>query len=94
MAPQHSYGPAGTGDSTDDEDRPFISAEFSEKKKAVLGTSSFNKVMGFVNVILALVLAICLALLAVTETQNRRDVTVTSMPYCMCSSASISITLD
>ena len=84
MTPRHSYRPAATGDSTDEEDRPFIGAELSEKKMPLLGTPTFNKVMGIVNVVLALVLAISLALLAIAETHGHNDVAGLSVPYCKC----------
>ena len=87
MASRHSYGPAATRDSTDEEDRSFISAQRSEKKVALLGTTNFNRVMGFVNIILALVLAVSLALLAGSVTHDRKDAAVASVPYCKCSSA-------
>lgn len=87
MAPRHTYRPAATGDSTDEEDRPFITAELSEKKVASLGTTTFNRVMGFVNVVLALLLAVSLALLAVSVTEDRKNAAVASAPYCKCSSA-------
>ena len=86
MNPRHSYGPAATGDSTDEEDRPFIGAELSEKKMALLGTTTFNKVMGIVNVVLALVLAISLALLAISLSHDRKDTASVSVPYCKCPS--------
>ena len=86
MAARHSYRQAATGDSTDEEDRPFISGELWEKEVTLQGTTTFNRVMGCVNVVLALVLAVCLALLAVSETHNRKDATVGSVPYCKYSS--------
>lgn len=95
MTSRHSYGPAATGDSTDEEDQPFINAElsekkFSQKKAAVLGTTTFSRVMGLVNVVLALMLAVVLALLAVSET-HRKDVTEVSVPYCWSSSATLAL---
>ena len=87
MTSRHSYGPAATGDSTDEEDRPFISAEFTEKKVALLGTTTFNKVMGIINVVLALVLAVSLALLAISLSHDREDAARVSVPYCKCPSA-------
>ena len=87
MAPRHTYKPAATGDSTDEEDRPFINAELSEKKVVLLGTTAFNRVMGFVNAILALLLAVSLALVAISATHGRKNVAVASVPYCKCSSA-------
>ena len=82
MPPRHSYGPAATGDSIDEEDQPFISGELSEKQVTLQGTTTFNRVMGCVNIILALLLAVCLTLLAVSETHNRKDATIDSLPYC------------
>ena len=88
MGPRHSYAPAATSDRTDEEDSPFISAELSEKRTmAMLGTNNFNRVMGLVNIILALVLAVSLALLAGSVTHDRKDarkdaVADTSVPYC------------
>lgn len=74
-----------TGDSIDEEDRPFIGAELSEKRAAPLGMKSFNRVMGFVNVVLALVLAVSLALLTISVTHDRNDAAVVaSGPYCKC----------
>ena len=86
MSSQHSYGLATTGDSIDEEDQSFISGELSEKELTPQGTTTFNRFMGCVNVVLALALAVCLALFAVSETHNRKDVTVASMPYCKYSS--------
>ena len=87
MAPWNTYEAAATGDSTDEEDRPFINALFSEKKVALLGTTTFNRVMGFVNIILALLLAVSLALVAITATHNSKNAAGVSVPYCKCSSA-------
>ncbi|KAL8924201.1 MAG: hypothetical protein Q9208_004165 [Pyrenodesmia sp. 3 TL-2023] len=81
MAPPHTYTPAARGDSTDEEDRPFISAELSEKKVSLLGTSTFNRVMGFVNVVLALLLVLSLSVLAVSLTHDRENAAVVSLPY-------------
>ena len=64
-----------------------MNTELSEKKVALVGTPTFNKVMGFINVALSLVLAVCLTLLAVTETHNRKDAAMTNRPYCKCFSA-------
>ena len=90
----HSYRQTATGDSIDGEDRPFIGAELSEKRGAPLGTTTFNGVMGIVNVVLALVLAVSLALLAISVTQDRNDAAVASVPYCKCSSTANSMTVD
>ena len=54
---------------------------------ATLGTNNFNRVMGLVNIILALVLAVSLALLAGSVTHDRQDdrkdaVADSSVPYC------------
>ena len=85
MSSGGSYRPMATGGSIDEEDRPFISAELSEKRTAPLGTNTFNKVMGFVNVVLALVLAVSLALLTISMTHDRNDAAVVaSVPYCKC----------
>ncbi|KAL9026985.1 MAG: hypothetical protein Q9196_004433 [Gyalolechia fulgens] len=81
IAPRHTYSPAVIGDSTDEEDRPFISAELSEKKVALLGTDTFNRVMGFINVVLAVLLAVSLSLLAVSVTHYRENAAVASVPY-------------
>lgn len=87
MAPWHTYKAEAREDSIDEEDRAFINSQFSEKKVVLLDTTTFNRVMGFVNAILALLLAVSLALVAITATHNSTNAVVVSVPYCKCSSA-------
>ena len=52
-----------------------------------LGTTTFNKVVGVVNIVLALVLAVSLVWLAFSVAHDRKDATTASVPYCKCPSA-------
>ena len=87
MASRRSYELTKAEDSMDEEDRPFINNQLPGNKTPFLGTSIFNKIMGLINIVLALVLAVSLALLAVSVTHDRDGAESVAGPYCKPSPA-------
>lgn len=77
-------------DGSEEEDRPFLNEKRSRRTSSPIDV--FNKIMAFVNVILALALASSLALVTSfwnTRTANCKDAVNILEPYCAsCSETS------